>query len=317
MPTAGSVSDRFRRLEALAVLAVFFLSADLLMPMTRYGDLEFPVFVVLVGVCIAQVTLIGVWAAWGPGSLLVRLPRSLLLVVWMWYALLLGNHIGFAVVNDPLLADVHMERLDQREALTMGMMLGIAIGALQIPLWIARWLFGWKLAWAGDSSESYRHQFQLWHVLIGTVILAVLLAVGRQLVPREGGYGLIWEGEPWILFTGFLFGAAPLVAAPMLVMALPVFKHRRRLVAGCLLLCCCVVSFLQLAAFRVAFGPFRNPSAEELFVVVILINGVEVASAFFCLNILRRAGLRLVRVPLTRVPTAGLEAGGECHADKA
>ncbi len=46
---------------------------------------------VLLGICIAQVTLIAAWAVFAPGNIVVRLPWSLLLGLMMWYLLVLGQ----------------------------------------------------------------------------------------------------------------------------------------------------------------------------------------------------------------------------------
>ena len=46
---------------------------------------------ILLGICIAQVTLIAAWVVFAPGNIVVRLPWSLLLGFAMWYLLVLGE----------------------------------------------------------------------------------------------------------------------------------------------------------------------------------------------------------------------------------
>ncbi len=297
-PSSDPLHARIRRIEIISILIVFFFIADLLTPIPLYAFNDSPiVFSILFGICIGQVTLICVWAALAPGSALLRLPWSLSLGVLMWYGLILGNHIGYWRTSHSLTAYSYVDPISRTETLTIGAMVVIAIAVMQTPLWLAGALFRWKLVWVDESAVSARNQFQLRHLLMGTVLLAVLLAMGRQIMPSTGEFGIVSDSEAWLLFSAILVGSTLSVTVPAVAVGLMAVKTPRWLITLGWLFYCGTLSALQLVLLSIMFGPTPGAELAEPLVVIFLINAVQGGSVFVCLYILRRIGLQLVRLP--------------------
>ena len=89
----------------------------------------------LLGICVAQVTLIAAWAVFAPGNIVVRLPWSLLLGMMMWYILAFGQRrAGYR----------------SEDTLVLGIVLLLGVTVLQVPLWIAKYVFGYRTLMPGE-----------------------------------------------------------------------------------------------------------------------------------------------------------------------
>jgi hypothetical protein len=87
---------------------------------------------IMVGICVGQLNLIATWAALAPGNIMVRLPWSLLLTVWMWQALVVGNRLSFS-------------GFPRAEAILLGVVLLFGLFVAMAPLAIAARFFRWRL----------------------------------------------------------------------------------------------------------------------------------------------------------------------------
>ena len=78
----------------LAVLIAGHLLVDFIVPVLFFrGDQAQWLLAAMLGLCIGQINLIGVWAAMAPGRVMLRLPWTIFLTTLMWYALILGNRL--------------------------------------------------------------------------------------------------------------------------------------------------------------------------------------------------------------------------------
>jgi len=98
-------------------------------------------FVPMFGGAVGQVTLLAVWAAFGPSRLIDRGPLVVFTVGLMWYALLLGTTIVESGMPGPW-------------AISLGLVIVVGFLVLQAPLWVMRRDFGWSVTLAGMPKAS-------------------------------------------------------------------------------------------------------------------------------------------------------------------
>jgi hypothetical protein len=236
------------------------------------------------GVLIAQVNLIAVWAVLAPGNIVVRMPWSFLLAMAMWYAVVLGVRI-------PGLA------LGLSDSLAIGM--GVLFSAIiaQVPLWIAKKVFGWRLIrGAGDAGPSPPGpwQFNLRHLLLATFLLAVALSPLHRVLP-PGPIDHFAVGGDFFVFLGVamlgillynLFITVPCIwvmtsTLPTVVLALAWLFY------------CGSLTGIEIGALNLILGPGGNAGRE--FLLLLLLNVCQGATVFGTLRIFRALGFRLVR----------------------
>ena len=111
-----------------------------------------------------------------PGNIVVRLPWSLLLGLMMWYVL------GWSVRQTS--PNFYTQSVTE---LGINMLTGVTV--LQVPLWIAKRAFRYRMIAPGEDplpTAAERMQFQISHMLIGTLIFAIALSPLRAVLPKEG-----------------------------------------------------------------------------------------------------------------------------------
>ena len=274
------------RCTVLAILIGGFLGVDFAVPLVDPGSGPNVLGTVLLGCCIGQINLIGVWAALAPGNFVVRLPWSALLGAMMWYALILGNR-----VSD-----------ETRFALSRAMLLGVfllaGIVVAQIPLWIARLDFRWRLTHrdaSPDPSGRGRLQFNLQQMLLGTTLLSIALAPVRTVLPLNVGNSTYYRGELSELLV--LFAAATVCN---LVATMPCIWGAMRAVSklillgiGWLLYC----GVLTAAEYGTLVAFWGSPPGVEARTAIFfyLLNVSQCATVFGSLLLLRALGFQLVR----------------------
>ena len=293
-----------RRILIIGGLLLAYFLVDLAIPFTF--EFRTPhAAVALLGLCAGQLTLIAIWAALAPGSVLLRLPWALSLGTLMWYGLILGNHLRAA-----LSASVFGMRgrffepwlLQRPEALTLGVMVLISVTLLQVPFWLMNLVFRWKLVWAEDPHGLERHQFSLRHLIAGTILFAILLAIGREILPKSGKLELISDAELWQLFSVVLAGATALVSLPAVTLIVAESRHRLTLGLGWII----YMLLLSLAEYSllVFFGGSPPPSRRlEVQLTIVLLHFTHGGSVIISLLVLAFAGLRLARP--RRTPAMG------------
>ncbi len=165
-----------------AVLVCAFLFVDIITPQQiRPSRGSEWVFALLVGFCIGQVNLIAVWASLAPGNIVLRASWSLLLTMAMWYGLILGVEIAHR-------SPINYVSMTRSDAILLIIVLLVGVAILQIPLWIAKKVFRWRLTRRPDdtaASLQEDRQFQIQHLLVATVLVAIALSPLRRMLPPE------------------------------------------------------------------------------------------------------------------------------------
>ncbi len=191
--------SKLRRYAVLGSLVTFFVVADMAIPLFLDIGPGYGQFVIsfIVGILSGEAALIATWAVLGTGSGLLRLVWALCLGVGVWYCILLGFSI-----TDWLNSRNWNPTLDIADALEIGVSFVGSIFFLMVPLWIARGCFRWQVILTRTDHPSDSRQFTLRHLLSVTVVVAVLLAAGRPLLP-PGEWRLNPFSIPgWILQFG-------------------------------------------------------------------------------------------------------------------
>ena len=130
----------------------------------------------LSGLVAGQLALICVWGALVEGAFWLRLPSTVLLLVISWAALSFGIQLEDG------------GRIDATSDEIMGLGLvwfcGFAIS--YVPLKIAAWVFGWRIELVSrDRTEAGSRRYAIREKMLGTGIVAVALAIGRQVLPEK------------------------------------------------------------------------------------------------------------------------------------
>ena len=241
------------------------------------------------GQFIGQLNLISVWAAVSRGQLILRLPWALLLTVLMWAALLCGCWLAN---RSPSL----------HEATDYGVVLTLGSIAAQVPLWLASWVFGWQLiAFNHDLTpdDGDSNQFNIGQMLIGTLLLAVALALAKSILPQGDPYqigsalSLLRDKTTWVLIGATAVCNLLLVVPCIWAAFMMDFTVKRLAAIVCVVL---IVSLVEVAGLSLLLGP---PGKEFLnvFLVFAFLNLGQMAVVYGSLRFLRTfARFRLVRI---------------------
>lgn len=251
---------------------------------------DFALFVGIgIGIVIGQLSLIATWGALGTGSVLIRLPGTLLLGVLAWYGLILGCHLGVSGTGS---------YIQNGEAVVLGFALAVGILVAQVPLWIAGRVFRWRLIGEEIPSDRDDRQFQLSHVLLGMLFVSLILAIGRAIFPKHGDWAMpMHRGVPVLLAALGLTNVVttvPSIWASFHTSGLTVGR------AGCWLLYCLGVTILEFGLLCWFLGS-PGPNEGEVFAAFVGINVAQCSSVLGSLVVLRYAGLRFVRLTVDGV----------------
>ncbi len=279
---------RLQRWAILAILLKIHLTNDVVVGyMWAFGlndNWNFVIFA-LAGICAGQFNLVAIWSALAEGRLILRLPWSLLLATLIWYALVIGNRIASLPTR---------RAMSFGEAVTLGVVLLAGLVVVQLPLWFAGKGFGWRLtspSVPGDSAEQ-QQQFNIGHLLLGTGLIAVTLALGRFVLP-VGGYGgfTLHHELPTMLMVIGIVNLA--VTLPCIWGA---FADYRIVLVGLFAwpVYCLAVTGVEFAALVAMLG---SPGGEDHLVLLMfgIFNLTQCLSVFGTLLLLRAVGFRFVR----------------------
>jgi hypothetical protein len=231
--------------------------------------------------------LIATWAALAPGNILVRLPWSLLLTVWMWQALVVGNRLRFS-------------GFPRAEAILLGVVLLFGLFVAMAPLAIVarffRWrLLGWERNDAVDDRAAVKVQFNLRHLLLSMFLLSMAMAMVRWILPEGRGWEIATDGELHVIL--------PVVAFCNVVVTIPciwgAFASPRRLplLAAGWFAYCALLTGAEIGFFVFFLGPTPDDLLDIMFLWY-LMNLMQCLTVFGILVIFRGLGFRLVRANL-------------------
>jgi hypothetical protein len=251
-----------------------------------YRDWQF-VLAIAIGICVAQVNLIAIWAALAPGRVLLRLPWSICLAAVMWYAIVLGSRFhGLGGYRAS-----YGRSIDMGDAIVLGLIILVGVVVLQIPLWaMSRW-FAWRLLppTGAEFSRDNEQQFNLKHMIVGTLLASLLLGLGRVILPTDDWSMPRLDRELTAIIPAILI-VNLLVVVPCIWVA---FLRKRifaaRLVAW--LVAATIVSILEVAILSAILGP--PPS--DVWATFVLFNVTQGLAVIGVLLVLRAAGFRLER----------------------
>ena len=270
----------------IATLIAGHLVIDLIAPQLFFGAANEWLLIAMLGLCVGQITLIGVWAAMAPGRVMLRLPWSLLLATLMWYALVLGNRMHGAFSEYDFLT-FHAE-----DALLLGLVLLAGVSFVQIPLWIASRLLGWRLMSPRSSDDAAvdERQFNIKHLIVGMFLVSIALGLGRIVMPA-GDWKLSGLEYEFMIIL-------PTIGVVNLIVAVPciwgAFAHWKLLIplAFGWVLYALIVSIVEVGVLIAFLG---SPGDDSIWLIFTLFNVAQCLSVFGTLAALRLIGFQLVR----------------------
>jgi hypothetical protein len=231
MPSVSCVNLRpyYALLAAAPTISVGWLLMALVDPDAGAGQGEYVGLGYLFGTMFAHTTLAAGWLAFGPTPLLLRLPGS---AAWV-AALLCALAINLKRYGGP-----------GEVATLMACCLLAQWFVVQLPLWMLAIGYGLRLQHRDHSSRipgPCDRQFGIRQVMTLTAIVAILLGIGRLVLPPLAE-SLNVEGEaPIFIFLGV---AAIVVTVPLLLAAL--VPHRTLLTVVGVMTILAVATALEL-----------------------------------------------------------------------
>ncbi len=207
----------------LTVTVLAFALIDLSTPWVLdthawHGSWENVVAGAMVGIIVGQISLIAAWSTFATQGAALRFWGALLLLIGISILLLVGFW-WIGLVND----------VTEMQAVVGGSVI-VCCGTAQLPLWMAARLFGWRFVRDADvdgGRVGYKWQFRIKHVMVVTLLAAVLLAawqwgVVEILPPRLHRAAYNISESVLLVFN-------PLVSLPWIWI---VFQPRHRLLAS-------------------------------------------------------------------------------------
>jgi hypothetical protein len=191
----------------VALIAIGCSVVAIVWPSDAPASLDHLAIGVILGTLFGQTTASAAWNAFGPGEFIWRLPLSLL-----WLGSL---PVAFAI-------NVAWHPSQGPGAPFAVMMAGCLLAQWtlgQLPLWGLVWKLGLQLRHAddsqGNSGREWR-QFGIRQLMVVTVVIGVLLGIGRNLAVYWSPDG---AGGEWLIFA-FLSVAAVLMTVPLVLATL-------------------------------------------------------------------------------------------------
>ncbi|MGI9473069.1 MAG: hypothetical protein ACR2NZ_16125 [Rubripirellula sp.] len=233
------------------------------------------------GLCIGQINLISIWAALAPGQIVFRIPWVVFLTVWMWGTICWG--ISTNLYSDSAFYE-------------SGVILLAAQFLAQAPLWLGSRIWKWRLVTRHQIQQGVQQtdgQFDLRSLMVGTLFLAVAIAIVRSVLPGGADPGMIDLDGELVLILAIAVLTNMIVVVPCVWIAFfPRARLRKTLAAWTLLIF--VVSLIEDAVLIALLG--MPPDFGLVIYVTTLINVVQCATVLFVLLTLRSIGVRLIRI---------------------
>ena len=261
-----------------------YIALDLLTPCCFQEP--FPAIFLMI-LLVGQLTLICVWGTLVEGTFWFRLPWTILLLVISWAALCCGGYLDLGYTSTTRFL-----------AVGLAWLYGFVIS--YVPIKIAAWAFGWRIRLVTIRDDEESRQYAIRDIMIGTAILAVTLAIGRNFLPdelppwsevlRESGLD---NGEVLIAF--FLFSVISLIVKlPCIWIALATDEAKLLRQSIIWFFCSGLLGLVEMGLLLMILG---DPGSEGLEFVCALVAGHSaMAASMICvLYGLRRFGYRMSR----------------------
>ena len=239
-------------------------------------------------ICLAllavQVTVLPTFAAMVPWHIgMLRLPMTLFLLALLWLVFVISLRIS----NSWFIPQIAM-------VFAATVIWGYVIVFVGVRL--ASWLSGWQLAFSNRmGGETALGQFRIAHMLAVTAGIAILLGLGRVVLPKED-----WSLPP-LIHWDLLIGAG--IMAPWVIvntaLIVPVSLWGSSLHGGALAafslatpLCLALATLSESVVLHLL-----NASDPDAFPILLTFNLAQAVFLVVLLKMLRWAGWHLTRVP--------------------
>ena len=274
---------------AITVIIGGFLIVDVLMPQFFGPHLNIVFWLVLLNVVVAQLTLICIWGTLVEGTFWVRVPWTALQLVISWAALSWGVHLQQGSAIDPAAIP----------SLGLVWLFGFIVSYL--PLKMFAWLLGWRIRQAKGPAPAPSSHYAIRDMMIGTALLAVVMAIGRLLIPGDlptwaqtlnaSGFDQIER----ILLLSIFSVISLVVKLPCIWIALAMAKEKIVFRGVVWIVVSGLIAMLEFGILCTAVGP---PGSEWLKVLVGIILGHMVMAAVMLgvLYFLRCYGYSMSRI---------------------
>lgn len=279
-------AERTRLIVLISVCCLGFFVVDVATP-SCFDD-PIPGMLVL-GVVTAQLTVICVWGTLVRGTFWIRLPWTLLLLVISW--------CGFAIG-----IEIKMKGADAEMMLSVAVTWLFGFVVSFVPLKIAAICFRWQIIQesAIERAEGLGSNYAIRDMMIGTLLLALSLGIGRAMFPDENfslsravRASVLGELEGLIAIT--IYGIASLlVKLPCIWIALGEKTERIKSRIGVWVVYCFL---LAIGEFGLLIGVLGDPGSEavEIFAGIVLSHQLMGAIMLAVCLSLRGLGYRLER----------------------
>lgn len=260
----------------LVFLSLVLAATNIVVPSLLNHLDDNPVAGFLFGLCIAEVNLIALWGVMAPGRFLLRLPWAGALLTIMWYTLVIGNNLS------EMSFQLH-------DALQLGLVLLLCLPAAMVPLAFVRLYFGWRIQRRADVEVREQISFTL--LLGGMTLLAVLLGMGRAVLPATELR--ISPLEPELIFLlAAVVGFNLLQTTPAIWVAFLPWRIAGAYAASAIAYAV-VLSVAEIGVISLVLG--APPNFVEILMIFTSMNLAQILLVLGTLVSLRLLGFKLMR----------------------
>lgn len=266
----------------IVVTSLVFLIIDVAVP----SWFEDPVPALIgINIVTAQLTVICIWGTLVRGTFWIRLPWTFLLLVVSWYALAWGISIEQSGVRET------------NAILGCGLIWLIGFVASFIPLKVAALCFRWQILQPEDAETKRRKGYAVKDIMIGTMLLAGVMAVGKLILPNDavslkGVVSSSGLDQPELVIAITIFAVVSLlIKLPCIWVAMAARKRFLWGYTGILFVYAFVLAIIEVVLFAMLIGEIPSELVSGMILGHLLMVAVMLA---ICMS-LRGLGYRMER----------------------